>query len=92
MSSRVPPGGKLRFIEVKGRHKDAKTICVTRNEILTALNKPEDFILAVVQVAADSASEPRYLSRPFQKEPDFAVTSVTYSITELFARQGRDAR
>jgi hypothetical protein len=88
IESRVPPGGKLRFIEVKGRHHDAKTVCVTRNEILTALNKPEDFILAVVQVDGDRATDPRYLTRPFQKEPDFGVTSVTYSLVDLFARQG----
>lgn len=42
--------GKLRFIEVKGRIAGATTVTVTKNEILTALNKPEDFILALVQV------------------------------------------
>jgi len=42
--------GKLRFIEVKGRIEGAKTVTVTKNEILTALNKPEDFILAIVLV------------------------------------------
>lgn len=42
--------GKLRFIEVKGRIAGAKTVTVSKNEILTALNKPEDFILALVEV------------------------------------------
>ena len=50
IESRVPSTGKLRFIEVKGRVADATTVTVTRNEILTALNKPEDFILAVSQI------------------------------------------
>src|SRR5207244_266604 len=50
VESRVPGTGRLRFIEVKGRRAGADTICVTRNEILTALNKPEDFILAIVEV------------------------------------------
>lgn len=50
VESRVPHSGKLRFIEVKGRVADATTVTVTRNEILTALNKPEDFILAVGQI------------------------------------------
>lgn len=40
--------GRLRFLEVKGRHAGAETVTVTRNEILTALNKPEEFILAIV--------------------------------------------
>ena len=88
IESRVPPGGRLRFIEVKGRHKDGKTIGVTRNEILTALNKPDDFMLAIVQVDGDEARTPRYIRRPFQKEPDFGVTSVNYDIGELLARAG----
>ena len=50
IESRVPDIGKLRFIEVKGRVADATNVMVTRNEILTALNKPEDFILAVGQI------------------------------------------
>ena len=50
IESVVPESGKLRFIEVKGRIEDAMTITVTKNEILTALNKPDDFILAIVMV------------------------------------------
>ncbi len=83
VESRVPPGGKLRFIEVKGRHVDGRTITVTKNEILTALNKPEDFILAVVQVSGEAAGLPRYIKRPFTREPDFGVTSVNYGLSEL---------
>ena len=36
----------LRMIEVKGRRKGATTVTVSKNEILTALNKPEEFILS----------------------------------------------
>ncbi len=46
-------GEGLRFIEVKGRIEGAETVTVTKNEILTALNKPDNFILALVQVPAD---------------------------------------
>jgi len=46
-------GEGLRFIEVKGRIAGAETVTVTKNEILTALNKPNNFILALVQVPAD---------------------------------------
>jgi hypothetical protein len=41
---------ELRFIEVKGRIAGAKTVTVTKNEILTAFNKPDDWILALVEV------------------------------------------
>ena len=50
IESSVPGTGKLRFIEVKGRIEGAKTVTITKNEILTALNKPDDFILALVLV------------------------------------------
>jgi SNF2 family DNA or RNA helicase len=86
IESRVPPGGKLRFIEVKGRHKDGRTIGVTRNEILTALNKPEEFLLAIVQVNGDEVAPARYVRHPFQKEPDFGVTSANYDVAEMLAR------
>ena len=46
--------GTLRFIEVKGRHAGAETVCVTKNETLTCLNKRGNFYLAIVWV--DGAS------------------------------------
>ena len=64
IESRVPGTGRLRFIEVKGRVVGARTVTVTKNEILTALNKPEDFILAVVLVDGETAATPRYIRRP----------------------------
>lgn len=76
--------GKLRFIEVKGRTKGATTVTVTKNEILTALNKPEDFILAIVEIDNNKAKV-CYMKKPFKYQPDFAATSVNYSIEELMA-------
>lgn len=90
IESRVPGTGKLRFIEVKGRAEGATTVTVTKNEILTALNKPEDFLLAIVIVDEGLAREPLYLREPFRREPDFGVTSVNYSIDDLLD-QGRNA-
>ena len=52
IESRVPGTGKLRFIEVKGRVSGAETITVTKNEILYSLNKPDDYILAMVEFLA----------------------------------------
>ena len=49
LESSIPGTGRLRFIEVKGRAAGAKTVTVTKNEILTALNKPDEFILAIVE-------------------------------------------
>jgi len=88
IESRIPGTGRLRFIEVKGRVSGADTITVTRNEILYSLNKPDDFILAIVEFVPDGTHRIHYLNRPFQREPDFGVTSVNYDFTELLARAG----
>ncbi|MFH1924287.1 MAG: helicase-related protein [Planctomycetota bacterium] len=85
VESSIPNTGLLRFIEVKGRIAGARTVTVTNNEILTALNKPDDFILAIVEIDGDTAI-PRYVRRPFQREPDFGVTSVNYNCQELLGR------
>ena len=86
IESRVPGTGKLRFIEVKGRVTGAPTITVTRNEILYSLNKPEDFILAVVEFIDHDNHRVHYVRHPFQREPDFSVVSVNYDFAELIAR------
>jgi SNF2 family DNA or RNA helicase len=88
IESRVPGTGKLRFIEVKGRVAGAATITVTKNEILYSLNKPEDFILAIVEFHEDGSHRVHYVRQPFQREPDFGVTSVNYDFTRLLARAG----
>jgi hypothetical protein len=64
----------------------AATITVTRNEILYSLNKPEDFILAIVEFHQDGTHRVHYVRRPFQREPDFGVTSSNYDFKELLAR------
>jgi hypothetical protein len=86
IESRDPGSGALLFIEVKGRRADADSVIVTKNEIMTALNKPDAFILAIVRVEDGYGHEPRYVREPFQREPDFAATSVTYRLAELLAR------
>jgi hypothetical protein len=85
IESKVQANGKLRFIEVKGRVSGALTVTVTRNEILTALNKPDDFILAVGQVQ-DGYRKLVYIRKPFQQEPDFAVESINYRLQDLLER------
>lgn len=82
VESRDPRTGRLRFIEVKGRAPGADTVTVTRNEIVVGLNKPDDYVLAVVEVDGDT-TQPLYVRRPFRREPDFGVTSVNYALAEL---------
>ncbi|ELR99512.1 helicase-related protein [Gloeocapsa sp. PCC 73106] len=86
IESRVPGTGKLRFIEVKGRVSGAEIITVTRNEILYSLNKPEDFILAIVEFHKDDTHSIYYVRRPFLREPDFGAHSVNYNFKDLIAR------
>ena len=86
VESRVPGTGKLRFIEVKGRAEGATTVTVTKNEILTSLNKPEDYILAIVEFQDGKSDHVHYVRKPFRREPDFGVTSVNYDLSEFLAR------
>jgi len=86
IESRVPGTGKLRFIEVKGRVSGAATVTVTKNEILYSLNKPDDFILALVEFREGRELAVRYVRQPFHREPDFGVTSVNYDFAELLER------
>ncbi|MEQ8232574.1 MAG: DUF3883 domain-containing protein, partial [Gammaproteobacteria bacterium] len=86
IESRIPGTGRLRFIEVKGRVSGAPTITVTRNEILYSLNKPEDYILGIVEFLEDGEHRVHYVREPFQREPDFGVTSVNYDFRELLTR------
>jgi hypothetical protein len=76
---------------VKGRVSGAATITVTKNEILTSLNKPDDYILAIVEFLNEQQHRLYYVRKPFQREPDFAVTSVNYNLAELLAQAGEIA-
>jgi hypothetical protein len=89
VESRVPGTGRLRFIEVKGRISGAETITVTKNEILYSLNKPDDFILALVEFIDDANHKVHYLRRPFERSgltTDFNGASVNFPFAELIGR------
>ena len=77
-------GPCLRFIEVKGRQKGSTTVTVTRNEILTALNKPDEFILAIVEVDGMQTNTV-YIRKPFTGAPDQGACSVNYEIADLLS-------
>ena len=86
IESVVPDTGRLRFIEVKGRITGAQTITVTLNEILYSLNKPDDFILAIVEFLMTDNMKCIMFRTPFTREPDIGVTSVNYSFAELLSK------
>jgi len=81
---RGPNGNSLRFIEVKGRALGARTVTVTKNEILCALNVPDDYILAIVEVGSGSAKA-TYLKNLKESfgSLGFATASVNYGIADL---------
>lgn len=79
-----------RHIEVKGRVFGADTITVTRNEILSAFNQGEKFILAIVLIKEDNSCDgPYYIQKPFDQEPGWAVASLNLKIADLLAKATR---
>ena len=86
IESKVPGTGKLRFLEVKGRESGADTISVTRNEVLTALNKPDDYIVAIVEFLDEEQHRVHYVRGAFEQEPDWAVVRSEYRMKDLIAR------
>ncbi len=91
IESKDPSTGRLRFIEVKGRASGADTITVTKNEVMYALNKPDDYILAIVEFHPADTHTVHYVRRPFEREPDFGVTSTDYSFKHLLTKAERPA-
>ena len=89
IESRVPGTGRLRFLEVKGRISGAETVTVTKNEILYSFNKPDDFILALVEFHDADSHCVHYLRRPFDRTgvtTDFNGASVNVPFADLIAR------
>lgn len=89
IESRVPGTGKLRFIEVKGRVSGSDVVTVTKNEILYSFNKPDDFILAIVEFLDSDSHRVHYLRRPFERSgvtTDFNGASVNFPFADLLAR------
>jgi superfamily II DNA or RNA helicase len=83
-------GGDVRFVEVKGRVEGADTFMVTRNEILHALNVPDAWLLALVEVSADGpdADQVRYLRQPFGETVHlpFDTTAAMLSWRDYWSR------
>jgi SNF2 family DNA or RNA helicase len=88
IQSRLNDLGELLFIEVKGRVDGAKEFTITKSEILTSLNRPDHFVLALVEVRDDDSTEVRYVRKPFKgtEEIYFDMTSANYDWSEYFGR------
>ena len=90
IESRVPDAMRdgtdpvLRMIEVKGRIAGADTVTLSKNEILAALNKPDCWLLAIVEIDGASAHT-TYLRRPALRTPAFTETSTTFDMGRLTA-------
>ena len=81
--------GKLLFLEVKARHHEAKTVTVTKNEMLVGFNKREDktWFLAIVKTqSGEAVSTPLYIHAPFDNQPAWAETSSNFDIDTLTTR------
>lgn len=83
-SAREGDAPALRLIEVKGRVAGADTVTLSKNEILCALNRPDGWLLAVVEVDGASAHT-TYLRKPALHAPAFTENSVTYDLARLRA-------
>lgn len=68
-----------------------------RNAILRIV---DDFYLAIVEVSVNEQEGGKdqaavmgvhYVSKPFQREPDFGVTSANYNLKELLGKAGKPA-
>jgi len=80
--------GSLFFVEVKGRIAGAETVTVTKSEIGVGRNKPDQFILALVEVPDVAQPTVRYLRRPFDDSGNlpFGTISVNFDWKKLIAR------
>ncbi len=87
IASYDPKSDHMRFIEVKGRIESADTVMITRQELITSLNEPEKFILAIVQVGEGYVHEPRYILGPLDtREPPFDQNAIQFKISRLMPR------
>ncbi len=77
------PDGTLRLIEVKGRARGADSVTLTRNEILTAINVPENYLLALVEVENGRAVSLTLLKNLSLSAPDFSTNAVVHDIADL---------
>ena len=72
--------GVLSFIEVKGRVAGAETFTITRSEIGVGRNKPDQHILALIEVPAEGELTARYLRRAFKDIGDLPFDTISVNL------------
>jgi superfamily II DNA or RNA helicase len=72
--------GVLLFIEVKGRVAGADTFTITRSEIGVGRNKPDQHILALVEVPESGRPVARYLRRAFEEVGDLPFDTISVNL------------
>ncbi len=80
------PIPEARHIEVKGRVKGAESVTLTCNEICSAVNQKDKFILALVFVDGNQTDGPYYIRNIANHELDWAQDKVSYPIKELLSK------
>ena len=75
-----------RHIEVKGKSASSDVVTVSSNEIRAAFNIGEKYALALVVVDGDVIHPPRYIHKPFDKEPDWETVSVNLDVKKLLEK------
>jgi hypothetical protein len=87
IASYDPVTEHLRFIEVKGRIDGADSVMITRHELITSLNKADQFILAIVRVSDGFAGRPSYIRGALDtREPPFGHNAVQFNLKALLER------
>jgi len=72
--------GTLWFIEVKGRVAGAETFTITRSEIGVGRNKPDQHILALVEVPDTGEPMVHYLRRAFEDVGDLPFDTISVNL------------
>jgi hypothetical protein len=72
--------GTIWFIEVKGRIAGAETFTISRSEVGVGKNKPDQHILALVEV--DTVAEPviRYVRRAFEEVGELPFKTISVNL------------
>ena len=81
----------LDFIEVKGRVEGEPTFVITRQEVVTALNKRRHSVLALVRVHPDDSTTVRYVREPIT-EPIQPWQTAIDAEWEYFWERGTEMR